>query len=235
MRKYVIVLLIGLSINAVIGQTKSNGKWMSKADVKTFFTPELKEEIGMQLPIFKVREFSDNNGDNMFVFTEELSMVSGKDTLHNKIKGHFIQKKKGEGWKQVLDVKDFLDEDEESIWFWTKYSVFEDIDKDGIMDPIIVYGSRHSDTYLMEGRLKIMVIYKGKKVFIRHENAILDQDRVTQVDKAFYELPKSIQNRVRVIIKRIQSNDLGVFSYSLFEEMNMKKTRITEEGDGNLG
>ena len=81
-----------------------------------------------------------------------------------------------------------------SIWFWTKYCLFEDINKDRLIDPIFVYGTS-GDNYTGDGRLKILIYYKDKKIAIRHLNGTIDFERKTKVDQSFYDLPVAIQER----------------------------------------
>lgn len=47
------------------------------------------------------------------------------------------------------------DEMEASIWFWTNYSGFADLDKDGLIDPILIYGTSGMNN-TDDGRVKIL-------------------------------------------------------------------------------
>ncbi|MDR0227645.1 MAG: hypothetical protein LBI72_01040 [Flavobacteriaceae bacterium] len=221
-----ILLFTILGVLNISAQSTATKGWLSDKEKITLFTPAFNEQMEIEYPIFKAFKYSDNGGDNLFVFTEHAYAKQTDDSLNDKIKGHFIQRKKGEDWKQVVTVRDLKTEGEENIWFWTKYSVFEDADKDGIIDPIVVYGSSDPDNGRSEGRLKIIVIYKGAKVFIRHQNSIMDNDRITQVDKAFYQLPKAIQKRVQKLIKDIADKDLALFAHTILSDMDKGKTSI---------
>ena len=58
----------------------------------------------------------------------------------------------------------------------------------------------------MNGRMKILMVNKlGEKVFIRHQNGVLDDERITKIDQAFYALPtiwqRAVQKRMQLIEK----------------------------------
>lgn len=112
--------------------------------------------------------------------------------------------------------------------FWSKFSSFEDADKDGIVDPIIVYGTRNEEGVYDNSRIKILIIYKGIKVFIRHQNSIEDRGRYMKIDKMFYTLPVSIQKNIKALMKRIVTTNNRIFTYGWEKNMAQKKTIFSE-------
>src|SRR5688572_29031708 len=91
-------------------------------------------------------------------------------------------------------------DNENSIWFWTKYIEFRDYDGDALADPIIAYGTsgiNHTD----DGRIIFIIYSKGRKIAIRHQNSDLDFGRETQVDRSFYDMPQSLQKTIKEKIR----------------------------------
>lgn len=152
-------------------------------------------------------------------------MITG-DTLYHNIKAHLSYRVAGEQWKNALSIIDFTIGKEESIWFWLPYCVFEDIDGDGVLDPIIVYGTDEG----IEGRdsrMKIGMFYKGRKIFIRHQNSVDITKHGTQVDKAFHKLPESIQDKVKAIMRRLDEEGWVRFSSEWMTMIKQKDEKAT--------
>lgn len=163
------------------------------------------------------------------VLTEKTdSITPTNDTLNYKIKA--INFAKGvNGLEKQWEINDFISQenDESSIWFWTKYCDFKDIDNDGVVDPILVYGSHGINGYA-DGRVKIILFYKGKKIAIRHQNGVLDFQRKTQVDQTFYSLDKSLQDRIKEIILKMIDDNHAVFPYGWQDAMKEQKLKIEQ-------
>lgn len=217
-----------LSFSAMFSQ----GVKLSKTETDKLFTPEIKTQLGIEYPVFRAYSYTDKNGKFYVALSEKFDGTKEKDTLHYKIKA--VNVKQGtDALEKQWEVNDFTtiingtDEMEESIWFWTKYCSFEDIDKDGITDPILVYGTNGYNGY-DDGRIKILIFYKGEKIALRHQNGILDNERNTQVDAKFYALPLAIQNRVKAEMKKIMTNDHGIFPYGWENNMKKQKTKFSE-------
>jgi hypothetical protein len=89
----------------------------------------------------------------------------------------------------------------------------------------MIYGSTGMNGK-SDGRLKVLVYYKGKKVAIRHQNAILDGERVTVVDKEFYELPDKVQSFVKGVMKRMGDDGQAIYATGWVMKMSKKMTTI---------
>ena len=94
----------------------------------------------------------------------------------------------------------------------------------------MVYGTS-GDNGLDDGRLKILVYFKNKKFAVRHQNGVLDFERNTRIDSAFYLLPGEIINSVTSIMKNIIDNDQAIFPNGWEKAMDGKKTYIEERAD----
>ena len=94
-------------------------------------------------------------------------------------------------------------------------------------DLIIVYGTTALNGY-DDGRIKIIIYYKGQKIAIRHQNGMLDFERETIIDKAFYSLPTGLQSAVKQKMELMQKNNQAIFPAGWQLAMKNKKTTINE-------
>ncbi|MEN2402735.1 hypothetical protein GKZ90_0023315 [Flavobacterium sp. MC2016-06] len=144
-------------------------------------------------PIYKAFEFQDKGGVYELVLCENQKVISKKDTLNTKIQaicavndhGGFLEK-----WR-INDLLEDYNPKETNIWFWTKYCNTKDIDGDGSIDPVIVYGTRTE--YDEIRRVKIIVVYNNKKYVIRAVECDLDSCRSFKKDANWNSLPQKIQ------------------------------------------
>ena len=100
---------------------------------------------------------------------------------------------------------------ENSIWFWTSYFDFKDFDNDGLVEPVLVYGTRAINGY-DDGRIKFIVYYKGKKSAIRHQNGVLDYERKTEIDKSFFSLPQKLKDNIKSKMVLMEKQDKAIFT-----------------------
>ncbi|MDR2861946.1 MAG: hypothetical protein LBV07_05305 [Syntrophobacterales bacterium] len=209
--KIIVTILLFLSINhIVLGQENSLDKILSKEEIKLLFPDSVKTKFNIQYPIRRVCSYSDKSGNYLMAFTERFDGIADGDTICRNIKAfHF--KLVDNQLEKVIEINDAVVEGEPSIWFWTKYCQFTDIDKDGLVEPIIVYGASYED--LEKYRVKILIYYKGKKYAIRHQNCDLDFCRSTQIDKDFYDLPLSIIEQVKSIMRKLEENNHAYFGH----------------------
>ena len=226
MRLYIILLVCFCTTTAF-----SQKAYLSKSEVDKVITSDVKKEFGLEFPVFRVYNYTDKAGKFYIVLTEKNDGTKDTDTLHTKIKAACLKSNAGKLEKN-WEINDFVakitdSEYEESIWFWTKYSSFIDIDKDGIVEPVIIYGTNGYNGY-DDGRIKILIFYKGEKIAIRHQNGVLDEGRNTEVDAKFYKLPESIQNHVKKTMKTIMEHGKGIFPYGWEKNMKNHKTKFDE-------
>ena len=211
----------------------ANYEILSKEASTKLFTDSLNSQLGITYPILRVYKCKDKSGQFFIVLTESNdTIVSKNDTLHYKVKAlNFLQTKSG--LVKKWEMNDFIskqtsnDEIENSIWFWTKYSEFTDLDNDGFIDPLLVYGTSGINQ-TSDGRIKILIYYKGQKFGIRHQNGVLDFERNTRVDKGFYTLPVQIQDRIKLIMKKITDDGNGIFPYGWQKAMKERKLYFDE-------
>ena len=183
---------------------------LSQNEVEQLFTDGIKKTFGIQYPIWRVFAYNDNLGEHRIVLTENVSVqpnnnaYANNDTVRLNIKAFFFRLENNTLTKE-REMYDFAKDGEASIWFWTKYCDFSDIDGDGLVDPIIVYGTKSPDDS-SPYRVNILVYYKGEKYAQRHTDGDLDFFRSTQIDETFHTLPKVIQERVKNITEEMIKN-----------------------------
>ncbi len=232
MKKLLALLFFGLFIGHANAQTDSiSSKILTKAETEEFFTTAFKKKNLINFPIFRAYAYTDKSGKYYVALTESADTVNKqKDTVNYTIKAFNFKVDKTATLKK-WEINDFRtpsvkgEEKEESIWFWTKYCEFNDIDNDGLIDPIIIYGTFGTEGYT-DGRAKIILYYKGQKTAIRHQNSTLDPSRKTQVDLTFYALPVKIQNHVKELMNKMVTNKHAIFPTDYTGKMEKKVTQI---------
>ena len=160
-------------------------------------------------PIYRAFEFSDKGGVYNLVLGENQKTISKKDTLNTKIQAVCVINDHG-GFLEKWRINDLLEDynpKETTIWFWTKYCSTKDLDNDGYIDPVIVYGTKTE--YDEIRRVKIITVYKNKKYVIRAVECVLDDCRSFKKDQNWNTLPQKIKTYVdQLVIKLRKEQDL---------------------------
>ncbi|AXB57083.1 M949_RS01915 family surface polysaccharide biosynthesis protein [Flavobacterium fluviale] len=155
-------------------------------------------------PIYKAIEYQDKGGVYDLVFTENQKNISKKDTLNTKIQAICVMNDHG-GFLEKWRINDLLEDyipKETTIWFWTKYCTLKDLDGDGYIEPIIVYGSKTE--YGEVRRVKIITVYKNKKYVIRAVECDLDDCRSFTKDTAWNTLPQKVKTYVDQLVIKLR-------------------------------
>lgn len=202
MKKYILFILFSYSTIGI--SQKISSSILNKEQIKE------REVDGLSdFPIYKAYEYQDKGEVYELVLGENHKTISKKDTLNTKIQavcvvndhGGFIEK-----WR-INDLIENTEPKETSIWFWTKYSSIKDIDGDGYIEPVIVYGTSDEDDYVK--RVKIITVYKGTKYVIRAVECDLDYCRSFKKDKNWNLLPQKIKTYIdQLVIKMRKEQNL---------------------------
>lgn len=232
--KIIIALYFCLICSANLSAQNVRSEPMYKAGIEQVFTDSVCHKLGIIYPIHKAYECFDKTGRFYIILTQSVDTVTPEnDTLCYNIRGHCFGVSPS-GLYKKWEIQDFAKRDkkrepseEYSIWFWTKYIRVEDADSDGLIDPIIVYGTSGNNG-TGDGRIKILVYYKGIKYAIRHQNGTLDYERTTSVDRYFYTLPESIQHSVKDMIKEMEVNRHSNFPYGWQNAMQKHSLHFDE-------
>jgi len=232
MKKFILILCLLLAKISFSQTIPANSQLVSDEMIAKLFTEKVKTDLGIDIPIYKVIEYKDKAGLHYLTLMESEYSKNEDKPLFDKIK--LVDAISTNGiLKTNWTITDFLKPEDVkndpyfSIWIWTKFLQINDIDGDGISDPIIVYGIR-SQNNIDEGKIKIITIYKGKKYVIRHQNSSMDWGRNTQVDKLFYTLPIKIQTKVKETMTQITENGNGIFPAGWQKNMKLKKLKFDE-------
>lgn len=210
-------------------QVKSNSEILSPTATATIFSDNIVKQFNLQHPIRRVYNYHDQSGNYYLALCESIDEITKDDTLHQKIKAVNLKKEEN-GFVKTWELNDFINSNnlnngEESIWFWTKFCEVKDLDGDGITDPLLVYGSSGMNGH-DDGRVKIILNYKGQKIAVRHQNSTMDEGRNIQIDAAFYTLPQSIQQHVKALMKTLAEKDLTIYPDEYEKAMDKKKLLI---------
>lgn len=233
------VILFSLLLLNIFSQAQNANETganiLASEAIDGFFTDSVKKQYGIDHPIWRVYSYDDSGGRHYLVLSEsdDNKIINGTDTLHRNIHALELLQQK-DGWIKKWEIRDQVNDPtetssgEQSIWFWTRYSQFRDIDRNGTVHPILVYGTAGINQ-TGDGRIRILIYYKGQKIFIRHQNGIHDRERNTKVDKAFYSLPASIQSNVKTMMKKMADNNHAIFPYGWEKAMERKLTYFDEK------
>jgi hypothetical protein len=201
-----------------------NATLLTQPQIEALFTEAVKALIDMPFTLYKAFTYTDNSGKYYLALTESMDEKKEKDTSSKNIKAILL--KDLNGLKSVMEINDNITptlNEEYTISFWTKYISFEKAGNTIV--PIIIYGTKGMNNY-MDGRIKVVILYNNKKILIRHQNAVLDGERLTTIDKAFYTLPIAIQNVVKQKITAMENAEHAILGNDWKNEMKKKKTEI---------
>ena len=212
---------------------------LPEMEIKKHFPAEVLQQIGVEFPIFRVYSFEDKSGKQYLILTEKVIKGNIQDEKSSKksIKAFNVSFEEDKTVKIRWTITDYINENESSIWFWTRYLRLKDLDNDGFVDPIVVYGTKSIyGEHFEEGRVKIITYHLGKKIVIRHQNSEMDDARHTQVDKSFYALPLSIKKKVYDIIDLLEDNGHSLFNSELKDQIKnslkiQKNTTSFDKGE----
>ena len=203
---------------------------LTDMEIKKLFPAEVLQQIGVEFPIFRVYPFEDKDGKQYLILTEKVTKgnIQDENSLKRSIKAFNVSFEADKTVKVRWTITDYIDKEREtSIWFWPRYLRLKDLDNDGFVDPIVVYGTKsiYGD-HFEEGRVKILIYHLGKKIAIRQQNSEMDDGRHTQVDKSFYALPLGIKKKVYDMIEYLEDNRHALFLSEVKEQIkNSLKTQ----------
>jgi len=208
-------------------QVKSKSVILSPDLASAIFEDHNIKQYNIKYPFRRVYAYNNQRPEASYlILCESIDDITKNDTLHKRIQA--VNLEKGE---KTWELNDFINSNDQgngqetSIWFWTKFCEVEDLDGDGITDPLLVYGSSGDNGY-DDGRIKIILYYKGQKIAIRHQNSTLDEGRNIQIDAAFYTLPKSIQQHIKQLMQTLADKGFALYPHEYEKAMAQKKLLI---------
>lgn len=211
---YLFLLFSFLSLQA---QPDSSGATLlTDKQVQTLFPQETLKEIGVTFPIRKVYAFQDKLGKQYLIISENNS----NPDKATSIKAFNVLLKEKNPPQVLWTITDAINDTEKAMWFYTRYISLTDLNNDGYIDPIVLYGteSQYGEPY-EENRLKFILYYLGKKTAIRHQNSSLDDGRHTQIDRSYYKLPLALKKKIRSIVATLEEREHALFNTETIEEL----------------
>ena len=223
------------SVLGLLGSIQGYGQAQSlqEEQIQKQFPAKVQKQLGITYPITKAYTYKDKEGTHVWVFTENKLYERAKrkeqtykknsegEVINDKIKAfHLLEK--ADTYQVVRVVYDYSPKwegTEFSIWFWTKFVSFTDLDQDGYVDPIIVYGAAPTDGDPDRGKVKLLAYHKGEKTAIRHQDSPDDIGKETQIDASYYTLPQPIRQRIFDTINHLQENQLTLFNPEDFKKL----------------
>ena len=211
---YLFLLFSFLSLQA---QPDSSGATLlTDKQVQTLFPHETLKEIGVTFPIRKVYAFQDKLGKQYLIISENNS----NPDKATSIKAFNVLLKEDTPPQVLWTITDAIDDTEQAMWFYTRYISLTDLNNDGYIDPIVLYGteSQYGEPY-EENRVKFIIYYLGKKTAIRHQNSSLDDGRHTQIDRSYYKLPSEVKKKIRSIVATLEEREHVLFNTETIKEL----------------
>ena len=211
---YLFLLFSFLSLQA---QPDSSGATLlTDKQVQTLFPHETLKEIGVTFPIRKVYAFQDKLGKQYLIISEN----NTNPDKATSIKAFNVLLKEKNPPQVLWTITDAIDDTEQAMWFYTRYISLTDLNNDGYIDPIVLYGSesQYGEPY-EENRLKFIIYYLGKKTAIRHQNSSLDDGRHTQIDRSYYKLPLALKKKIGSIVATLEEREHALFNTETIEEL----------------
>ena len=211
---YLFLLFSFLSLQAQ--PDPSGATLLTDKQVQTLFPQETLKEIGVTFPIRKVYAFQDKLGKQYLIISEN----NTNPDKATSIKAFNVLLKEETPPQVLWTITDAIDDTEKAIWFYTRYISLTDLNNDGYIDPIVLYGteSQYGEPY-EENRLKFIIYYLGKKTAIRHQNSSLDDGRHTQIDRSYYKLPLALKKKIRSIVATLEEREHALFNTETIEEL----------------
>jgi hypothetical protein len=215
MKNLYLFLLFGfLSLQAQ--PDPSGATLLTDKQVQTLFPHKTLKEIGVTFPIRKVYAFQDKLGKQYLIISENNS----NPDKATSIKAFNVLLKEETPPQVLWTITDAINDTEKAMWFYTRYISLTDLNSDGYVDPIVLYGSesQYGEPY-EENRLKFIIYYLGKKRAIRHQNSSLDDGRHTQIDHSYYKLPLALKKKIRSIVATLEEREHALFNTETIEEL----------------
>lgn len=211
---YLFLIFSFLSLQA---QPDSSGATLlTDKQVQTLFPHEILKEIGVTFPIRKVYAFQDKLGKQYLIISEN----NTNPDKATSIKAFNVLLKEDTPPQVLWTITDVIDDTEQAMWFYTGYISLTDLNNDGYIDPIVLYGteSQYGEPY-EENRVKFIIYYLGKKTAIRHQNSSLDDGRHTQIDRSYYKLPLTLKKKIRSIVATLEEREHALFNTETIKEL----------------
>ncbi|MFZ6746731.1 M949_RS01915 family surface polysaccharide biosynthesis protein [Undibacterium sp. JH2W] len=181
---------------------------------KTWLNADTLKKSKIVFPVFKHYCYGDQSGNYVLYLTEKQDKTYGSEKLSSAVEAHLFKIASDKSLSNIISIRDRAENEEAGMEFWSKLTEISDIDRDGNIDPILVYrfykqDGAGTDREAFSGRIKIIMFYKGEKVVIRAITGNLDGERQTTATENFFSLPASVQKH---LVKKME----GMYKDNLY-------------------
>lgn len=199
---------------------------LSKKEMKTLFNNRRQIQLGISNEVYQAYTYKNDQEDYYLLLTDHRKSINEeKDTLYDQVYALNVKNNKNT-FKKRSTLKGETDGDwETSIGFWNQYSQLSDLDNDGLVDPLIVYGTTGQNGY-KDGRVRITAYHKKKRTTIKHQNSEISDGRITKISTKFYNFPIEIQEAVKEKMRLMTKNGHAVFAEGWEKSMKNKAIRL---------
>uniref|UniRef100_UPI00404972F8 M949_RS01915 family surface polysaccharide biosynthesis protein n=1 Tax=Flavobacterium sp. TaxID=239 RepID=UPI00404972F8 len=229
--KIICIFFFFLAFGCGYAQNVSTAQPVNEEVWKKVVTEEIKQEMGIKYPVFKVFQFQDTKGVALIVLTESNDTVNAKaEPINTTVAAFLLRESDGnfkKEWESKYSIANNL-QNESSIWYWSKYFECIDVDNDGEFELFLVYGTAGING-LDDGRVFIELFHKGKSSTIAHQNAINDSFRITTISPSFYTLPKEVKNKGIQKMQLMVTAKQAIFPTNWEENMAKNQVEINEQ------
>lgn len=129
-----------------IPQTRTASEILTRSQALSIVNDSVKKAFKIDYPIYRVYKYTDVSGQYFCVLTESTDSIATNaegepDTAHHTIRAIDLKLDNGK-FTKVWEINDFIlkNGSEISIWFWTKFCEFQDLDNDGLIAPLLFMG-----------------------------------------------------------------------------------------------
>jgi len=221
-----VVTTLPIQKHATIPMDTTLVRRLPNKEISSIFTNNRQIQLGISNTIYQAYAYKDDGNEYYLLLTDHKKAVTeNKDTLYDNVYALNLTNKNYR-FKKRSTIKGEIDKEwEASIGFWNQYSQLSDLDGDGHIDPIIVYGTTTDNMYV-DGRVRIIAYYKKKRVTIKHQNSEISDGRLTKINKNFYTFPVQIQEAVKEKMRLMTKNGHAVFTEGWEKEMKNRAVRL---------
>lgn len=238
MHRWIITIICLMGYTYAFSQkTTVKTSILTENEIATIFTDSVKKKFNLSFPIFRVYSYADASGQFYSLLMESRDSIyihhvnkNLKDTFSYKIRSVTF-KHEGGRLSHLWDFSDAADRTkpgELAIWFWSKYSEFNDQNGDNIIDPVIIYGTAGKNNGFENGRLNFVLYQHGHAIYIRHQQGSDSTKRILLIDKEFYTTPVELQQLIKTKMELMVKNLDAIFPMGWQKAMDNKKVMIIE-------
>lgn len=161
-------------------------------------------------------QYNDRDGNHAIILGESpysyFNSKQDRPVFNNVIKAVYCKEEDGFLMKRA-EIEDRINTSSNlfDIRFMPQYIYLDDINGDGLTDPIITYSSMGSNGYA-DSRTRISLLYKKNIITIDIQNLSGKKHSEINISTHFHLLPLSIKDKLKSIVKDLNYDGICVLS-----------------------